>query len=190
MGLSCSTQVSNSPVDQQNALVEAELKRMEEEEKNHFKILLLGAGESGKSTVVKQVKLIYKGNVSKKEIEEYRTAIRRNCIECMQVRCEVTGSGGRWEGAICGVAAYLWKRCRPCLALGARHCRCCKHCLLLACVLVYGAEEQSKIKCASTQTAHTAASFSSPIHSCFVFSYVYHLNLTFRQRNVPRVLRH
>ena len=71
-----------------NRAVEEQLKRMMEEEENHFKILLLGAGESGKSTVVKQVKVIYKGGVSKKEKEEYATAIRRNCIECMQTMIE------------------------------------------------------------------------------------------------------
>ena len=38
---------------------------------------------------LKQVKLIYKGGVSKKEKEEYATAIRRNCIESMQTILEV-----------------------------------------------------------------------------------------------------
>ncbi|GMH96236.1 hypothetical protein TrVE_jg6454 [Triparma verrucosa] len=84
----CSSAVQAAPVDAQSAAVEAQLKQMELEEQNHFKILLLGAGESGKSTVVKQVKLIYKGSVSKKEKEEYATAIRRNCIESMQTIIE------------------------------------------------------------------------------------------------------
>lgn len=78
--------MANDPKDDQNAAVEAQLKAMEEEEKNHFKILLLGAGESGKSTVVKQVKLIYKSGVSKKEKEEYATG--ENCC---------TDAGGFWR---------------------------------------------------------------------------------------------
>jgi len=68
--------------------VDEQMRQMQLEEENHFKILLLGAGESGKSTVVKQVKLIYKGGVSKKEKEEYALAIRRNCIESMQTLLE------------------------------------------------------------------------------------------------------
>jgi GTPase SAR1 family protein len=67
---------------------------MAEAEKNHFKILLLGAGESGKSTVVKQVKVIYKGGVSQKEKEEYTTAIRRNVIETMQNMIEAMDTLG------------------------------------------------------------------------------------------------
>ncbi len=87
--MGCGT--SSMPVNAEDAAaaaqaeaVEAQLKQMEEEEKNHFKILLLGAGESGKSTVVKQVKAIYKGGASKKEKDEYATAIRRNVIESIQ----------------------------------------------------------------------------------------------------------
>lgn len=74
--------------------VDAMLRQMQLEEENHFKILLLGAGESGKSTVVKQVRVIYKGGVSKKEKEEYATAIRRNCIESMVTLTEAMESLG------------------------------------------------------------------------------------------------
>jgi hypothetical protein len=37
---------------------------------------------------VKQVKIIFKGNVSKKEKEEYTVAIRRNTIESMTTLLE------------------------------------------------------------------------------------------------------
>ena len=40
-----------APKDEQNDEVERMLQQAQEEENNHFKLLLLGAGESGKSTV-------------------------------------------------------------------------------------------------------------------------------------------
>lgn len=70
--------------------VDQMLEEAKEEEQYHNKILLLGAGESGKSTVVKQLKLIYKvgGGLSAREKNDYTTAIRRNCIEVIQVLLE------------------------------------------------------------------------------------------------------
>eukprot|EP00158_Paraphelidium_tribonemae_P010404 Partr_v1_DN6847_c0_g1_i1_m27339 putative Guanine nucleotide binding protein (G protein) alpha len=50
----------------------------------NFKILLLGAGESGKSTVLKQVRLIHKGKMTAKDIRQCTDAIRKNSVECMQ----------------------------------------------------------------------------------------------------------
>lgn len=55
------------------------------------KILLLGAGESGKSTVVKQVKLIWKiggGVFTDAEKSDYILALRRNCVEVIQTLVE------------------------------------------------------------------------------------------------------
>ena len=61
-----------------------------EKDKFNFKILLLGAGESGKSTVVKQIKLIYKvnGGMTDQEKYEYTDALKRNVIEVMQTLIE------------------------------------------------------------------------------------------------------
>lgn len=70
--------------DEQTAEVDRMLREAEEAAGRNYKMLLLGAGESGKSTVVKQIKMIYKGGIPEKEKHEYAVNIRRNCIECMQ----------------------------------------------------------------------------------------------------------
>lgn len=70
--------------DEQTAEVDRMLREAEEAANRNYKMLLLGAGESGKSTVVKQIKMIYKGGIPEKERHEYAVNIRRNCIECMQ----------------------------------------------------------------------------------------------------------
>ncbi|KAJ3450924.1 guanine nucleotide-binding protein g(o) subunit alpha [Anaeramoeba flamelloides] len=54
-------------------------KQFREEKKSldkQVKILLLGTGDSGKSTIVKQMQILYKGGFQEKEIEQYRKAIR------------------------------------------------------------------------------------------------------------------
>ena len=49
-----------------------------------FKILCLGAGESGKSTVVKQLKLIHKKPIDEDELQLIATALHQNVIDCMK----------------------------------------------------------------------------------------------------------
>ena len=49
-----------------------------------FKILCLGAGESGKSTVVKQLKLIHKKPIESDELNLIATALHQNVIDCMK----------------------------------------------------------------------------------------------------------
>jgi ABC-type polar amino acid transport system ATPase subunit len=81
---------ASEPVHVLNS-VDQQLLDAQEEEKYQHKILLLGAGESGKSTVVKQIKMIWKvgGGISDKEKQEYILAIRRNAIEAIQTLLEV-----------------------------------------------------------------------------------------------------
>ena len=83
--------VSKKPVND----IDIQLAKDKEDEKYNQKILLLGTGESGKSTVVKQVKLIYSkggGGLSEREKLEYITAIRRNCIEAIQTLLEASAT--------------------------------------------------------------------------------------------------
>ena len=52
--------------------------------KNEIKMLLLGAGESGKSTVLKQMKLIHHGGYNDSERDSYKEIIFSNTIQSMR----------------------------------------------------------------------------------------------------------
>lgn len=95
MGNNCRTiSLSSAPVAATKNDVDLMLEQAQEEEKLNFKVLLLGAGESGKSTVVKQIKLIWKagGGLTQREKTDYTTAIRKNVIEVMQTLLEAVAA--------------------------------------------------------------------------------------------------
>lgn len=47
------------------------------------KILLLGSGESGKSTIVKQMKILHKDGFSKQEAYDYKPFVFKNVLDCV-----------------------------------------------------------------------------------------------------------
>jgi len=84
--------VQSSGVDSEakarNDEIESQLKRDRMLAKNEIKMLLLGAGESGKSTVLKQMKLIHHGGYSEPERESYKEIIFSNTIQSMRAILE------------------------------------------------------------------------------------------------------
>lgn len=59
-----------------------------------FKVLLLGAGESGKSTVVKQLKAIHNSKLSPSEFKTFGDSLHQNVIDCIRAllqACETFG---------------------------------------------------------------------------------------------------
>ncbi|KAJ3450380.1 guanine nucleotide-binding protein g(o) subunit alpha [Anaeramoeba flamelloides] len=50
----------------------------QDEQNKEVKILLLGTGDSGKSTVVKQIQILYKGGFKKEQLERYKNILRSN----------------------------------------------------------------------------------------------------------------
>jgi len=88
--MGCTSSRPQEPLNE----VDKMLQEAQEQEEMNPKILLLGAGESGKSTVVKQVKLIWKvgGGMNDRERSDFRTALRRNTIESIQVLIDASNT--------------------------------------------------------------------------------------------------
>ncbi|XP_066997185.1 guanine nucleotide-binding protein G(i) subunit alpha isoform X1 [Anabrus simplex] len=55
------------------------------------KLLLLGAGESGKSTIVKQMKIIHETGYSREECEQYRPVVYSNTIQSLMAIIRAMG---------------------------------------------------------------------------------------------------
>eukprot|EP00299_Pterocystis_sp_00344_P013825 c6814_g1_i1.p1 GENE.c6814_g1_i1~~c6814_g1_i1.p1 ORF type:complete len:209 (+),score=51.22 c6814_g1_i1:44-628(+) len=63
-------------------------KKMREERKNidaNLKLLLLGAGESGKSTIFKQMKILHQKGYNQDELTAARPQVHKNAIQSMKI---------------------------------------------------------------------------------------------------------
>lgn len=67
--------------------IEAQLRRDKKRLDLEIKLLLLGAGESGKSTIAKQMKMIYLDGFSEQEKRQYKDIIHSNTILNMRALC-------------------------------------------------------------------------------------------------------
>lgn len=62
--------------------------------KQEIKILLLGSGESGKSTVLKQMKIIHQNGYSQEELLMYKTTVYKNLMDCAKAIVEALDTFG------------------------------------------------------------------------------------------------
>jgi len=74
-----------SPKDKQAKQISDQIdKELKKDKQNDIKLLLLGTGESGKSTFVKQMKILYGQGFSEEERKEYKLDIIQNIVGGIQ----------------------------------------------------------------------------------------------------------
>lgn len=80
-----------------NKEIEDKIKRQRNEEKESVKVLLLGAGECGKSTILKQMKIINMSGFTEEENCEARDLIHKNTLDSIQsLIAAVNDLGIKW----------------------------------------------------------------------------------------------
>ncbi|MCJ1370485.1 Guanine nucleotide-binding protein alpha-2 subunit [Loxospora ochrophaea] len=83
MGACLSTADSGeSEQKKRSRMIDAKLEEDSRRLRKECKILLLGSGESGKSTIVKQMKIIHQNGYTVDELALYRLTIYKNMVDC------------------------------------------------------------------------------------------------------------
>uniref|UniRef100_A0A2C9UA77 Guanine nucleotide-binding protein alpha subunit n=1 Tax=Manihot esculenta TaxID=3983 RepID=A0A2C9UA77_MANES len=89
MGSLCSKQRRYSEADAEETAQAAEIERRIEQEakaeKHIQKLLLLGAGDSGKSTIFKQIKLLFQSGFDESELKSYISVIHANVYQTIKI---------------------------------------------------------------------------------------------------------
>lgn len=83
--MGCGGSKDDSEQRRRNAEIDQSLRAEENRLKNEVKMLILGAGESGKSTILKQMKLIHDNGYSVAEREAFKDIIFSNTVQSMKV---------------------------------------------------------------------------------------------------------
>ena len=115
----------------QSRKLDAQLRAEGRAQANDTKMLLLGPGESGKSTLFKQMKILAReGGYSEQELQKYKSNIYANCMSQMAILCEAATeqevqldadlaaaaallietppSGDNWSLEVCDAIGALW----------------------------------------------------------------------------------
>ena len=74
-----------------NAAIDKELKRSKSMLRKEYKLLLLGTGESGKSTFLKQMRIIHGKGFSQQDRSEFKQFVFQNIFSAMQAMIEAMG---------------------------------------------------------------------------------------------------
>uniref|UniRef100_D8Q3Y1 Heterotrimeric G protein alpha subunit 2 n=1 Tax=Schizophyllum commune (strain H4-8 / FGSC 9210) TaxID=578458 RepID=D8Q3Y1_SCHCM len=86
---SSSQPVADVQAKERSDEIDSQIKADSERLKKECKILLLGSGESGKSTIVKQMKIIHKNGFSPQELASFRPTVYRNVIDSAQAVAQI-----------------------------------------------------------------------------------------------------
>lgn len=83
MGCVQSISSPDKMAQQRSRQIDEDIRRDNERASREVKLLLLGAGESGKSTIVKQIKILRESQFSEEECLEYKPVVHNNTIQSL-----------------------------------------------------------------------------------------------------------
>lgn len=106
MGCAVSS-IADKEAAERSKKIDKDLRAEGERQAREVKLLLLGAGESGKSTIVKQMKIIHEAGYTKEECLQYKPVVHSNTIQSLmaiiramgQLKIEFAGDSAREDDA-------------------------------------------------------------------------------------------
>eukprot|EP01130_Rhizamoeba_saxonica_P005189 TRINITY_DN2076_c0_g1_i1.p1 TRINITY_DN2076_c0_g1~~TRINITY_DN2076_c0_g1_i1.p1 ORF type:complete len:359 (-),score=86.35 TRINITY_DN2076_c0_g1_i1:66-1142(-) len=87
MGCFVSKELSQAEIEERriNKIIDQGIREQRKESDTKIKLLLLGTGDSGKSTFCKQMKVIHKDGFSSKEVMKFQAILRLNSLKNMRI---------------------------------------------------------------------------------------------------------
>ncbi|XP_051964223.1 guanine nucleotide-binding protein G(i) subunit alpha-3-like isoform X1 [Xyrauchen texanus] len=79
--MGCTLSAEDKEAMERSKMIDRNLREDGEKASREVKLLLLGAGESGKSTIVKQMKIIHEDGYSVEECKQYKVVVYSNTIQ-------------------------------------------------------------------------------------------------------------
>ncbi|CAL1608083.1 unnamed protein product [Knipowitschia caucasica] len=79
--MGCTVSQEDKAAAERSKMIDKNLREDGEKAAREVKLLLLGAGESGKSTIVKQMKIIHEDGYSEEECKQYKAVVFSNTIQ-------------------------------------------------------------------------------------------------------------
>jgi hypothetical protein len=80
---------ADAPAEVLNSKINQQLERARQTDELKVKLLLLGAGESGKSTIFKQMRIIYGTPRSEDDLKMYGVVVRSNVVTAVRKLCQL-----------------------------------------------------------------------------------------------------
>ena len=89
--MGCGVSSIENEATEKSKKIDEELQRENEIEKHAVKLLLLGAGESGKSTIVKQMRIIHQSGYTQQDCKHYQPVVYSNTIQSLNAIISAMG---------------------------------------------------------------------------------------------------
>ncbi|XP_005996375.1 guanine nucleotide-binding protein G(i) subunit alpha-2 [Latimeria chalumnae] len=90
--MGCTVSAEDKAAAERSKMIDKNLREDGEKAAREVKLLLLGAGESGKSTIVKQMKIIHEDGYSEEECRQYRAVVYSNTIQSIMAIIKAMGN--------------------------------------------------------------------------------------------------